>query len=153
MISLGPTVPDPSGRTRTPPPSSPAATATMRANRPRDTSPELRLRSALHRRGLRFRVHRRPERDLRTTADVVFGSARVAVYVDGCFWHACPEHGNLPKANREWWQTKLQATIDRDRRNVEALQARDWQVIRVWEHQDPEDAAELISEILARVRR
>ena len=125
----------------------------MRANRPRDTSPELRLRSALHRRGLRFRVHRRPERDLRTTADVVFGPARVAVYVDGCFWHSCPEHGNLPKANRDWWQTKLQATIDRDRRNVEALQARDWQVIRVWEHQDPEAAAELISEILARGRR
>ena len=124
----------------------------MTATRPRNTSPELRLRSALHRRGLRFRIHRRPEPDLRTTADVLFVPSRVVVYVDGCFWHACPEHGNLPKANREWWRAKLDATIERDRRNDEALRARNWRVIRVWEHQDPEDAADRISGILASVR-
>jgi DNA mismatch endonuclease (patch repair protein) len=124
----------------------------MRATRSRDTAPELALRSALHRRGLRFRVNRRPEADLRTTADVVFGPARVAVYVDGCFWHACPEHGNLPRANREWWRAKLQGTTERDRRNDEALRARDWEVIRVWEHQDPEEVADRIYGMLAASR-
>src|SRR3954452_14748829 len=100
--------PDADVRPRTPPPSSAAATATMKANRPRNTSPELLLRSALHRRGLRFRVHQRPEPELRSTADILFRRARVAVYVDGCFWHRCPEHGNLPKSNRAWWQNKLE---------------------------------------------
>src|SRR3954464_153505 len=99
---------------RTPPPSSAAATATMKANRPRNTSPELRLRSALHRRGLRFRVHERPEPDLRSTADILFRRARVAVFVDGCFWHRCPEHFVTPKANRAWWERKLEANVDRD---------------------------------------
>jgi DNA mismatch endonuclease, patch repair protein len=122
----------------------------MRANRPRDTSPEIRLRSALHRRGLRFRVHRKPESGLRTTADVLFGPARVAVYVDGCFWHSCPLHGNLPKSNREWWQRKLLANTARDRRNDAALRASGWHVIRVWEHENPEIAADRISGTIAR---
>jgi DNA mismatch endonuclease (patch repair protein) len=124
----------------------------MRANRPRDTGPELRLRSELHGRGLRFRVHRRPEADLRTRADVVFGPAKVAVYVDGCFWHSCPEHGVLPKSNGDWWRRKLHATGERDRRNDETLEERGWHVVRVWEHEDPRDAADRISGILARVR-
>src|SRR5690242_18235278 len=109
----------PSGATRphrTPPPSSPAATAMGKANRGRDTAPERELRSALHRRGLRFRVHQRPEPSLRVTADVVFRRARVAVFVDGCFWHRCPVHATKPKSNSEWWEAKLQANVDRDRR-------------------------------------
>jgi DNA mismatch endonuclease (patch repair protein) len=124
----------------------------MRANRPRDTGPELRLRSELHGRGLRFRVHRRPEPDLRTTADVVFGPAKVAVYMDGCFWHSCPQHGVLPKRNGEWWRRKLHANGERDRRNAEMLEDRGWQVVRIWEHEDPRDAADRISGILARIR-
>lgn len=125
----------------------------MRANRSRDTSPERRLRSALHRRGLRYRVHRRPEADLRTTADVLFAPARMAVYVDGCFWHSCPAHGVSPKANGDWWRQKLEANVARDRRNDAALRSRDWEVVRVWECQDPDTAADRICEMLERLRR
>jgi DNA mismatch endonuclease, patch repair protein len=111
--------------------------------------PEIRLRSELHRRGLRFRLHRRPEPDLRVTADVVFGPAKVAVFVDGCFWHSCPEHSVLPKSHRRWWRVKLNGTIDRDRRADEELTARGWHVIRVWEHEAPAAAAERIAQLLS----
>ena len=83
----------------------------MRANRRRDTGPELALRRELHRRGLRYRVDHAPIAGLRCRADIVFTRARVAVFVDGCFWHACPEHGNIPTANREWWQAKLELNV------------------------------------------
>lgn len=121
-----------------------------RANRGRDTQPELRLRSALHRRGLRFRVHRRAVRELAVRPDILFGPARVAVFVDGCFWHACPLHSTLPKANRAWWSEKLAANVARDRRNDEALARHGWEVIRIWEHDDVEIAASRIQEIVAR---
>ena len=120
-----------------------------RANRSRDTSPELLLRCELHRRGLRYRLHRRPEPAIRTTADVVFRAARMAVFVDGCFWHRCPDHGVLPKRNGDWWRAKLTANFERDRRNDKALEASDWRVVRVWEHEDPEVAADRICEILS----
>src|SRR5689334_15276812 len=115
-----------------------------KANRGRDTAPERRLRSLLHRRGLRFRVNRRVAGDLRTTVDIAFGPARVAVFVDGCFWHQCPEHGTLPKANGAWWAEKLDGNVARDRRTDAALEDRGWTVIRVWEHEDPEKAADRI---------
>jgi DNA mismatch endonuclease, patch repair protein len=115
-----------------------------RANRGRDTTPERRLRSALHRRGLRFRINQRVASDLRATVDVAFGPARVAVLVDGCFWHQCPIHSTLPKANREWWADKLAMNVARDRRTESALRERDWLVIRVWEHEDAESAAERV---------
>lgn len=134
-----PVAPEHSAR-RTPAPSSPAATATGKANRGRDTGPERLLRSALHQRGLRFRVQQRPEPDIRATVDIVFRSARTLVFVDGCFWHSCPQHGNLPKANRDWWATKLDANVARDRANDAAFRARGWTVIRIWEH-EPMDAA------------
>lgn len=118
----------------------------MRNTRPRDTAPEMALRRELHRRGLRYRVAVRPELDVNSTADLVFRGARVAVYVDGCFWHSCPDHGNLPKANREWWRAKLDATVARDRRNERALAERGWTVIRVWEHECPATAAAMIEE-------
>jgi DNA mismatch endonuclease (patch repair protein) len=124
-----------------------------RANRARDTGPELRLRSALHRRGLRYRVHRRVEPDVRCTADIVFRSARVAVFVDGCFWHRCPEHAILPKGNAAWWSEKLRANVERDHRNDAALLNRGWMVIRVWEHEDVEDAAERIARMIDYRRR
>jgi DNA mismatch endonuclease, patch repair protein len=129
---------------RTPAPSSPAATATGKANRGRDTRPERLLRSELHRRGLRFRVHQRPEADIRATVDIVFRSARTLIFVDGCFWHSCPQHGNLPKANRDWWAAKLDANVARDRANDAAFRARGWTVIRVWEHEPTEAAADRI---------
>jgi DNA mismatch endonuclease (patch repair protein) len=81
----------------------------------RDTRPELELRRELHARGMRYRVDAVPDSKLRSRADILFRRARVAVYVDGCFWHSCPEHGVLPKNNREWWRAKLKATVLRDR--------------------------------------
>lgn len=115
-----------------------------KANRGRDTGPERALRSELHRRGLRYRVQRRPDTDLRVTADIVFGPARVAVFVDGCFWHACPEHGTMPKSNRTWWADKLAANVARDRRTDLALTGRGWTVVRVWEHEHSGMAADRV---------
>lgn len=120
----------------------------MRNTRSRDTRPELALRRELFRRGLRYRVNRRPEPSIRSTADLLFPRARVAVYVDGCFWHSCPDHGNLPRANSEWWRRKLEGTVARDRRNESALADRGWLVIRVWEHERADEAAERIARLV-----
>ena len=120
-----------------PEPSSHAATATMRGNRRRDTSPELRLRSALHVSGMRFRVDFPIETEMRKVRpDIVFTSKRVAVFVDGCFWHGCAEHGTLPKANASYWQQKLRKNIERDQEDSRLLTHAGWKVVRVWEH-DP----------------
>ena len=116
----------------------------MRANRSRDTGPERAIRSALHARGLRYQLHRRAVRDVRSEADLLFPKERVAVYVDGCFWHSCPKHRVLPKANATWWKSKLQANVDRDRRVDAALAGHGWTVVRVWEHEPPEHAADSI---------
>jgi DNA mismatch endonuclease, patch repair protein len=110
----------------------------------RDTAPELALRSELHRRGLRFRVDRPPLAGLRSRADIVFGRARVAVYVDGCFWHSCPEHGTSPKANAEWWEQKLKRNRDRDAETNRALRENGWEVVRIWEHEAPGEAADRV---------
>lgn len=130
--------------TRSPKASSLGARATMRANRSRDTGPELRVRSELHARGLRFRVNRRPEPDLRITADIVFPRTRTAVFVDGCFWHSCPVHGTTPKSNHDWWSAKLQRNVERDRAADAALAARGWNVVRVWEHESTAGSADRI---------
>ncbi|HWM64440.1 MAG TPA: very short patch repair endonuclease [Solirubrobacterales bacterium] len=128
-----------------PVPSSPGATATMRANRRIDTRPEILLRSALHRRGLRFRkdVYLRVE-GVRTKADIVFASPRIVVYVDGCFWHSCPKHGQLPKANQEYWHPKLARNVERDQEVNRALQADGWTVLRAWEHEPVEQVAQRV---------
>lgn len=124
----------------------------MRANRGRDTVPELTLRSALHRSGLRFRVNCRPLPELRRTADVVFRRARVAVFVDGCFWHACPEHVSWPKANRVWWRSKIEANVRRDRETDRALAEEGWLAIRVWEHEPVAVAASRVRDAVLRRR-
>jgi DNA mismatch endonuclease (patch repair protein) len=116
--------------------------------RQRGTSVERALRSALHRRGLRFRVQLRPLPRLRRTADIVFVSAQVAVYVDGCFWHRCPQHGTSPKNNAAWWQRKLDANVKRDRDTDERMNEAGWLPIRVWEHEDIDEAATRISELV-----
>lgn len=113
----------------------------MSAQRRRDTAPEVALRSALHRRGLRFRIGERPVTGLRRTADITFGPCRIAVLVDGCFWHGCPEHGTQPKANGKWWATKLAQNRARDAETEEAWTQAGWQVIRIWEHEDVDEAA------------
>lgn len=125
----------------------------MQSNRPRNTSNEVALRSALHRAGLRFFKHRRPLPSIRCEVDILFPGARLAVFVDGCFWHSCPQHGSLPKANGVWWQAKLEATRTRDRRNGEALQAAGWTVLRIWEHQPVPEAVEEIRQHLQRPPR
>ena len=126
-------------------PSSPAATATMKANRRVDTRPEALLRSALHRRGLRFRkdVYLRVG-EVRTKADIVFPRHRIAVYLDGCFWHCCPEHGQLPRANRGYWKPKLERNVRRDKEVTKALSREGWTVIRIWEHEPIELASRRI---------
>lgn len=116
----------------------------MLGNRGRDTRPEVALRSALHRRGLRFRKHARPLPGLRCLPDVVFAPARVAVFVDGCFWHRCPDHGTSPRANAAYWGPKLDRNVARDRLVDGALHAAGWATVRVWEHDDPQSAADRI---------
>lgn len=107
----------------------------MRANRSKDTGPELRLRRALHARGLRYRANHRIVVDgFACRPDVVFPRRRVAVFVDGCFWHACREHWRLPKSNVDFWQAKVDANLLRDQRTDYALEEAGWAVVRVWEH-------------------
>lgn len=121
------------------------ARSTMLANKGRDTGPELRLRRQLHAIGLRYFVNRRPVKSIRRTADVVFPKLRIAVFVDGCFWHSCPEHRTSPVRNSSFWAEKLARTVERDRETNEALEAAGWQVIRVWEHENQSHAALAVS--------
>lgn len=134
-----------------PQPSSPAATATMKSNGWRDTRPEVAVRSILHRRGLRFRKRFTIKLDGRrwTQPDVVFTRARVAVYIDGCFWHACPDHCHKPRANAHYWTPKLARNVERDRDTDRQLADRGWLVVRAWEHEAPEDVANEVQRALA----
>ena len=127
-----------------PPASSPAARAVMQGNRGSGTRPEQLLRSVLLRRGLRFRKHCAPVAGLRCRADIVFPSARLAVFVDGCFWHGCPDHGVSPRTNAAYLSAKIARNIERDREQEEALAAAGWSVLRLWEHVPPEDAADRV---------
>jgi DNA mismatch endonuclease (patch repair protein) len=124
----------------------------MVSNRSRDTGPERALRSALWARGLRYRVARRPLRDARWTADLVFGPSRVAVFVDGCFWHGCPEHGRTPTANRAYWGPKLAKNRERDKAFDRLLAEHGWLVVRVFEHESVGEAAEMVAAVVARRR-
>lgn len=113
----------------------------------RDTKPELALRRELWRRGLRYRVDLAPISGLPRRADMVFSRARVAVYVDGCYWHSCPDHATVPKANRDWWVAKLEANVKRDRDTDARLRWAGWEVVRVWEHETIVDAADRIESV------
>lgn len=121
----------------------------MQAMRRRDTVQEVAVRRSLFARGLRYRVDARPLPNLRRRADVVFRAAKVAVYVHGCFWHRCPEHGTLPKSSAEWWLEKLEANRRRDLDTRERLEEAGWTVVEVWEHEDAETAAERIARLVA----
>lgn len=114
----------------------------MRRQARRDTAPELALRRRLHRWGLRYLVDARlPIAGPRRRADLLFRGARVAVFVDGCYWHACPAHGTRPAANAGWWETKLADNVARDRDTDRRLGEIGWEAVRVWEHEDPDEAA------------
>ncbi|MGZ3142522.1 very short patch repair endonuclease [Lentzea chajnantorensis] len=120
----------------------------MRSNRGRDTGPELAVRRAVHALGLRYRVSYRPVPSLRRTADLVFIRAKVAVFVDGCFWHGCPDHHTAPKANEGFWANKVQANRERDVDTNRRLNEAGWTVLRFWEHEGPHDVARQIAEIV-----
>lgn len=126
--------------------SSAANRRSMLGNRSRDTSPELALRSLVHRAGLRYRVAAKPIKGMRRTADLLFRPVRVAVFVDGCFWHGCPEHFVPPKTNPEYWREKIGRNVARDRDTDARLAAQDWLVLRFWEHEDPAACADLVKQ-------
>lgn len=117
--------------------SSPAIRRSMIGNRGRDTSPELAVRRLVHATGLRYRVNARPVPGLRRTADLVFRPSKVAVFIDGCFWHGCPRHGSVPKTNVEFWGAKIDGNRRRDRETGRHLRREGWLVLRFWEHEDP----------------
>ncbi|MFJ6492362.1 very short patch repair endonuclease [Streptomyces californicus] len=129
----------------TPPEGSWASSAARRRNmqaiRSRDTKPERLIRRLVHANGLRYRVAARPLPDLRRTADLVFRPAKVAVFIDGCYWHGCPEHYVSPKTNPGYWSEKVARNIARDRDTDEQLTAAGWLVLRFWEHQSSDACA------------
>ena len=124
----------------------PATRRRMQAQRAHDTGTELAIRRRLHAAGLRYRLHARVVPGTRREADIVFRPARVAVFVDGCFWHGCPEHATWPRNNEAVWRAKLEANRERDRDTDARLRGDGWTVIRVWEHEDPAAAAARIAE-------
>jgi DNA mismatch endonuclease (patch repair protein) len=137
-----------------PAPISAATSNVMRGNRGRDTTPETAVRSLVHRRGLRFRTRYtiRLDDGRWTRPDMVFTRSRVAVYVDGCFWHGCPDHGTRPTSNADYWSPKLANNVVRDLDTNAQLSLRGWRVLRAWEHQDPELVAELVAHVVAERR-
>jgi DNA mismatch endonuclease (patch repair protein) len=127
-----------------PTPLSPLVSMQM-SRMPRSSSkPEMALRRLLHAKGLRFRVN---VKGLPGTPDVVLTRARIAVFVDGCFWHGCPEHCVLPKNNREWWSAKFKGNAERDRRKDAELVAAGWLPLHFWEHDSVGDVAETVAEL------
>jgi DNA mismatch endonuclease, patch repair protein len=128
--------------------SSPGVRASMRSNNGRDTKPERELRSAVHALGLRYRVSVRPLKAVRRNADLAFTRTKVAVFLDGCFWHGCPDHHTVAVTNAEFWASKVEMNrardCDTDRRLIEA----GWAVVRVWEHEDASVAAQRVRDVV-----
>ncbi|WP_084229625.1 very short patch repair endonuclease [Mycobacterium sherrisii] len=133
--------------------SSAGVRASMQANKGRDTKPEVALRSAVHALGLRYRVSTRPLKGLRRTADMVFPRARVAVFLDGCFWHGCPDHHTVAVTNRKFWADKVVQNRARDRDTDQRLEEAGWLSVRVWEHEDPCEAALRIWNVVSARKR
>lgn len=121
----------------------------MQSNRSKDTQPEVALRAALHSVGLRFRKNYRPIRGSRSEIDVAFTRWKVAILLDGCFWHGCPEHATRPKTNRDWWAMKLDNNLARDRRTNALLAGAGWTVLRFWEHEPTAEVVVRIQAVLA----
>ncbi|RKE21918.1 very short patch repair endonuclease [Streptomyces sp. TLI_171] len=126
--------------------SSPSVAARMSRQVSRDTVQELAVRRLLYHSGLRYRVNARVPGMPRRTVDILFPGPRVAVFLDGCFWHGCPEHATSPKSNADWWRTKLDRNIARDHETTAHLIAEGWAVLRFWEHHSAEDIAALVQQ-------
>ena len=142
-------MPSHSDKNSNPPVTNKATSNAMRANRRADTGPELAVRSLLHRRGYRFwKDFRIVEDAVRVRADIVFPSARLAIFIDGCFWHGCPEHHRMPASNLEYWKGKLARNLARDKLVTDGLKRAGWTVLRLWEHVDAREAAITIEEAL-----
>ena len=121
----------------------------MQANRSRDTGPELAVRSILHARGLRYRVALAPLKELRRRADIVFTSRRIAVFIDGCFWHGCPEHGRRSfNHNADYWPGKIAGNVARDAETTARLTEAGWTVLRFWEHESADSVATSIEQVV-----
>ncbi len=134
------------------PSTTPDVSARMSRQARKDTAPELALRRELHQRGLRYRVEYTVPGRPRRRMDIAFTRVKVAVFVDGCFWHACPDHGTSPRSNGVWWTEKLTRNIARDRDTDAHLAGLGWTVVRAWEHEPPEGVADRI-EALVRADR
>jgi DNA (cytosine-5)-methyltransferase 1 len=139
----------PASQIPAPPASDKRTLRRMKRQARRDTKPEVLLRKALNRRGFRYRVDYAPVEGIRTKADIVFPRAKVAVFVHGCFWHGCPEHSRPTKSNTKWWADKIATNRKRDVETKAALEAEGWTVLRVWEHEPPDAAADRITAVVS----
>lgn len=147
-MTENPQVPVPQHVPAHPGASSESVSRRMSRAKRRETAPEIALRRALHARGLRYRVAYPIPGQRRRTIDVAFTRRRLAVFVDGCFWHGCPEHGTAPSQNSSWWQAKFRANQARDRDTDAVLESMGWQVLRAWEHEPPEAVADVVQRLL-----
>ncbi|MEU3657019.1 very short patch repair endonuclease [Streptomyces sp. NPDC032161] len=120
-------------------PSSPGVSARMSRQPSRDTTPEVAVRKLLHASGYRYRINARVPGMSRRTMDIAFTRAKVAIFLDGCFWHGCPVHATQPKSNAEWWRQKLDRNMARDKETTTHLESQGWTVLRFWEHESVED--------------
>jgi len=132
-------------------PSSAQVSRNMKKVRTRDTGPEMTVHRLLYASGLRYRVHYRPRSpDIkRSSIDIAFSGKHLAVFIDGCFWHNCPEHGEIPKANRKWWEKKFRENTERDERVSNTLKRGGWRVLRFWSHENPEDVCCVVREAVS----
>lgn len=126
-------------------PSSLGVSARMSRQASRDTAPEVAVRRLLYAAGHRYRLHRPVPGLPRRTIDIVFPGPKVAVFLDGCFWHGCPEHATQPKANADWWRAKLDRNMARDIETTSRLTEQGWTVLRFWEHENPADVARRVA--------
>ncbi|MFJ1585954.1 very short patch repair endonuclease [Streptomyces sp. NPDC088197] len=124
----------------------------MRRQASRDTTPEVAVRRLLHAAGYRYRLHRPVPGLRRRTIDIVFPGPKIAVFLDGCFWHGCPAHATRPKSNAEWWREKLDRNMERDLETTSQLSGEGWTVLRFWEHEDPLAVAEHVAEVVEKAR-
>lgn len=131
-------------------PPDPTVAARMRSQRRANTTPEIRVRQQLFSSGLRYRVGIKVPGNNRRTIDIAFPRQRVAVFIDGCFWHRCPLHSTPAKNNAEWWEEKLAKNVDRDRSTTALLEDQGWLVLRFWEHEEPHHVTEKIVKALSK---